>query len=355
MGFYKFLFCLAAMLLAAIGSSAQEILWETGMNYRFDNREYKDLRVAESETLYGSRITPQLGVAWNDANSLMLGVNLMSDFGHRTFYTKPTFLAYYTYDNGRFDLTAGVFPRAKITGEYSYAFFSDSVRFYDADIEGLLLHHKGRNFNFEIGCDWNSMYSADRREKFMVFSAAKYTLGAFYAGYSFDMYHHAGSYTLGGVVDNVLVSPYVGLDLARVTGMDVADVKVAWVQTFQNDRTYVGEYVKPGGMQLDLNLSYWRLGVSNNLYLGDNLFPYWHWPYEDENGTEYAYHLYYGDPYYKTSSGVYDRLELYWEPKIIDDVKVRISSIHHYDGHAWGWQQAVTLRLNLGGRLFGRR
>ncbi len=351
----KILFAFVLMVVAIPIANGQEVLWGVDMNYRFDNREYVDLQVANSGTMFGSRLSPQLGITWNQTNTLMAGVNLMRDFGHRSFYTKPDFFAYYNYDNGRFDFTAGVFPREKLTGEYSYAFFSDSLRFYDANLEGLIMHYKTRKFNFEIGCDWNSMYSSDRREKFMVFSAAQYKPGVFYVGYSFDMYHHAGSYTLGGVVDNVLVSPYLGVDLSELTGMQTFKVQAAWLQAFQNDRSHVGDYVSPGGAQLDVRLKYKGFGVNNNLYLGDNLFPYYDCPYEDDNGTTYSYYLYNGDPYYKTTSGVYNRLELFWETNLIKDVKTRISSIHHYDGHNWGWQQAITLRLTLGGRLFGKR
>ena len=214
---YRFFLIFVLVVFSATFAKGQDVLWGIDMNYRFDNREYKELSVANSGTMFGSRLSPQLGITWNKTNTLMAGVNLMSDFGHKSFYTKPDFFAYYSYDDGRFDFTAGVFPREKLTGEYSYAFFSDSLRFYDANLEGLIIHYKRDKFNFEIGCDWNSMYSSDRREKFMVFSAAQYKPGVFYVGYSFDMYHHAGSYTLGGVVDNVLVSPYVGVEVIKHT------------------------------------------------------------------------------------------------------------------------------------------
>ncbi len=352
---FKSCFVLVWLLAMCAGVSGQEVLWRVDLNYRFDNREYKDLTVAESGTTFGARISPQLGIAWDKYNSLFMGVDMMSDFGQKTFYTTPDFFAYYDFDNGRLDLSAGVIPRRKITGEYSYAFFSDSLRFYDANMEGLLIHYKLGKFNFEIGCDWNSMYSSDKREKFMVFSAARYKPGAFYVGYSYDMYHHAGSYTLGGVVDNVLFSPYFGFDLSKCTGFTKFTLQAAWIQAFQNDRKYVGEYVHPGGLQFDLAMEFKRFGLSDYLYLGDNLYPYYDSPYEDDEGTHYAYHLYLGDPYYRTTSGVYNRLEAYWEPYISKGISTRISTVHHYDGHKWGWQQVVTLRLNLGGTLYSKK
>jgi hypothetical protein len=52
-------------------------------------------------------------------------------------------------------------------------------------------------------------------------------------------------------------------------------------------------------------------------------------------------------------SGFYNRLELYWEPKLKDGLTLRISSVHHYDGAHWGWQQVVALRVNIGSDMFG--
>lgn len=333
--------------------SAQQFVWDLGLNYRFDNREYKDQPTVTSETLYGSRLTPLVGVEWNGQHAIMAGADLMSDFGHRTFFTSPEFVAYYRYRTERFALYAGVVPRRNVTGYYSDAFFSDSLRFYDSNIDGLLLQYEGKRGSIEFGCDWNSMYSSDRREKFMLFSSGRIRQGVAYAGYAFDMYHHAGSYTEKGVVDNVLVSPYVGLDLADRSGFQTFSIQAAWIQAFQNDRKYVGDYVRPGGAQFDFEIKRWGVGIKESFYKGDNLMPYYDSPYENEAGDHYGYNLYFGSPFYRNKT--YNRLELYWEPVVWRDLKAHIGTVHHYDGNKWGWQQVVTLSVNINSDMFRSR
>lgn len=349
------------MVMASSPLHAQKFLWNVNFNSQFDNREYKNTDLEISGTYFGARLTPSVGLGWgrNNGNALMIGVDLMADFGAKTFYTDPDLLFYYQYDSKRFKAYAGVFPRSKMIGEYSKAFFSDSVRFYDSNLEGLLLQYAGDHGYVEFGCDWNSMYSAERREKFMIFAAAQIRAKVAYAGISFDMYHHAGSYTLTGVVDNVLIEPYVGVNLASVLPLDLLYVQAGWLQGFQNDRSYVGEYVRPGGVNIDAGIQKWGFGIRNTLYLGDDMMPYYDALREDgdaDAGTEgtvaYGHHLYNGEAFYRTYRGVYDRLEFYWEPFAREDMRLRVASVHHYDGRKWAWQQKITFTVNINARQF---
>lgn len=36
-------------------------------------------------------------------------------------------------------------------------------------------------------------------------------------------------------------------------------------------------------------------------------------------------------------------------------MNLRVSSVHHYDGHKWGWQQKIIFTVNLGqNRIFNK-
>lgn len=350
---YRLFLLTAVLLFSSLSLSAQEFLWGVDFDYRFDNREYSDLKVAESETLFGARVVPQVGLGWGNGNAIMVGVDVQADFGHRPFYTDPGVVVYFSWNSPKYGVYAGVFPRNKMIGEYSNAFFSDSVRFYDSNLDGLLLQLKGKRGYMEWGCDWNSMYSADRREKFMLFSAARINQGIGYAGYNLNMYHHAGSYTEKGVVDNVLIFPHLGIDLSNRYGFRRFYVQAGWLQAFQNDRTFIGEYVTPGGAQIDLRVERWGFGIFNSLYLGQNLMPYYKSTVPGQ--LDYEYGLYYGDPYFRTTSGIYNRVELYWELKTKFNVNARVASVHHYDGRNWGWQQVVALQVILNKDLFRKK
>ena len=71
------------------------------------------------------------------------------------------------------------------------------------------------------------------------------------------MYHHAGSETVRGVVDNILIYPFAGADFTHyLPQFSALYFQVGWLQTFQNDRAYVGRYVTPGGIPV------WSVGGS---------------------------------------------------------------------------------------------
>lgn len=67
----------------------------------------------------------------------------------------------------------------------------------------------------------------------------------------------------------------------------------------------------------------------------------------DNPSLDYGPGLYWGEPWYRTNR-IYDRLELYWQPLCNETMKLRVASVHHYDGHKWGWQQKVLFTVNLG-------
>ena len=192
--------------------------------------------------------------------------------------------------------------------------------------------------------------------KFLLFSAGRLGLGArqmFFVGYNLTMYHHAGwdsseepDPTVGdGVVDNVLVEPFVGVDFTRIVPcMQELSLRAGWINGFQNDRKYVGEYVTPHGFQLEIKAQKWKFGIFNTLYAGKNLMPYY---MTDNPSLDYGPGLYWGEPWYRTNR-IYDRHELYWQPLCNETMKLRVASVHHYDGHKWGWQQKVLFTVNLG-------
>ena len=335
---------LAALLLTAPKSMAQEVVWGASFDFFFDNREYKS-EINWPQTLFGARIAPELGIRWAERHSLMMGIDLLANFGAKPFQTDNEIFGYYQYNAPKFKAFAGVVPRRKVIGDYPSAFFSDSVKYYDPNLTGLLLQYVGEKGYVEFGCNWNSMITNEKREKFLLFSAGRIRHGLFYAGYHLSMYHHAGTYLDDGVVDNVLLHPHVGIDLSGKTGMQELSLQAGWLQAFQNDRKYVGDYVTPGGVQIELKVQKWNFGIFNTLYAGKDLMPY----YMADPSLDYGPGLYWGEPFYRTDN-IYDRLEIYWQPVHTEIMKLRVASVHHYDGRKWGWQQKVLFSVNLGQR-----
>ena len=225
---------LAMILTSYISASAETSQHKTyfayDVNYemRFDNREFYKSRFSKSMTIFGSRLTPSAGIQIvqrdRTTHKIMTGIDIMKDFGaspvapsvtvpespelssslNNEDLFKELTLWYGMKKADRqqsFELYAGIFPRRFMEGRYSQAFFSDSLAFYDNNLEGMLIRYKKRGTFFELGCDWMGKYGDSRREKFMIFSSGEKKMGSMmYLGYSAYMYHFACSREVVGVV-----------------------------------------------------------------------------------------------------------------------------------------------------------
>ena len=76
----------------------------------------------------------------------------------------PELIAYYGYEGNTFGATLGLFPRERLKGRYSYAFFSDAYRFYKPTVEGMLVQYAKPSWFVELGCDWNGLRKDSPRD-----------------------------------------------------------------------------------------------------------------------------------------------------------------------------------------------
>ncbi len=374
------------MLLLSLQLSAEDgkarFVYDVDFEMRFDNREYYRSDFSSSMTIFGARLTPSVGIYLPQNESgmehrLMMGIDVMKDFGASPVSkllsggtdmdeTSPRLsnvalfreLTLYYHLNRKtestgLELYAGIFPRRASEGSYSDVFFSDSLKFYDNNLEGLLLKIRRPKAYWEVGCDWMGQYGQVRKEKFMVFSSGLSRINSFFnVGYSAYMYHFAGSDKARGVVDNILLNPYLRFDFASMTGFQEMSVRLGWLQGMQNDRKFVGHYVFPGGGELDLEIRKWNFGLHNRLFCGTDMMPYYN--SLDAGGDKYGGRLYFGDPFYRmhddgtSGIGTYDRFEVFYEPQIGKYLKVRVAARFHFHGARYsGCQQVVALRFNL--------
>jgi len=362
-----------ALLLMATASSVSSaesakdkvrLAYDMDFEMRFDNREFYRSRFSESMTIFGARLTPSAGLELTQDNGLrhrlMAGIDVMKDFGdsvaNRELLRELTI--YYNVQKqvgeSGLELYAGIFPRKLLQGRWTQAFFSDSLSFYDNNLEGILLKLKRPKAYFELGADWMGLTGEYRRERFMIFSSGEgQVLPLTTFGYSFYVYHYAGSRKVRGVVDNILINPYARLDLGERMGMQKFSMTLGWLQALQNDRRNVGRYVFPGGGEFDLEMSHWNFGIHNRLYYGTDIMPYYN--SLDAGGFKYGCNsLYLGDPFYRVNdrgernAGMYDRLEIFYAPKIGKYLEINISAILHFNEfHYSGFQQMVGVRFSL--------
>lgn len=387
------LFCLRALALSTVlfmtfhlsvaqtGEEKVKFAYDVDFDMNFDNREFVGNRFSKSMTIFGARLTPSVGITVLQSDRgmlhrLMAGIDVMKDFGaspvpaelsggadnesDAALNNKHLFRELTLYymlekksENTSLQMFAGVFPRKAAEGRYSEAFFSDSLRFYDNNLEGLLLKVYRPKSYWEIGCDWMGKPGYARKEKFMIFSSGESRITSFMdLGYAAYMYHFAGSRKARGVVDNILLNPYAEFDFGESMNMQEFSLRFGWLQAMQHDREFVGHYVFPCGGEFDLKMRKWNVGIHNMLFYGTDMMPYYN--SLDKGGDKYGNRLYMGDPFYRIHSdgtsgpGMYDRFEAFYEPHLGRYLSIRISArFHFHDFKYSGCQQMVGIRFNL--------
>ena len=379
----RYIFILLVLLSASAMATEKpkvSFAYDLDFEMNFDNREFAKSRFTPSMTIFGARVTPALGlsVAEQDGtlHRLMAGVDVMKDFGAspvseliaggqtaetaRNLNNLGLFREVSLYYNLRkkvskvdMELYVGIFPRSAMGGSYSQAFFSDSLKFYDNNLEGLLLTFRRPKAYFEVGCDWMGQYGTARRERFMIFTAGEGKVLQFMSlGYAGYMLHYANSVKAKGLVDNILLNPYACFELAEYTGLQKLSFRLGWLQAIQRDRAYEGGFVHPFGGEFDQEVRNWNVGIHNKMFYGTDMMPYYN--NFDNAGLMYGAQLYFGDPFYRvhddgaTGAGFYDRLEVYYEPKLSDWLDLRVSAVFHFNGTRYsGCQQVIGLRFDL--------
>ncbi|MBO8481306.1 MAG: hypothetical protein IAC87_02020 [Muribaculum sp.] len=324
--------------------------YEADFEMYFDNREYNTNSPYLSKTIFGASVAPRIGFSVNRKHSVMAGAEIQKQFGGKFSNILDGISLYYNYDDGNHRLYAGVFPREKMAGEYSEAFFSDSLNFFRQVIQGLLYNYEGKtktgwNINVEAGIDWMGQYSDTERERFMILSAGEFSTKIFTIGYNAYVYHFASSEAVHGVMDNILVYPYFKADFGQMLGIQEFSLRGGWLQSMQNDRKHGNGYLFPGGGEFSFVVRHWNVRLENKVYAGGDLMPFY--DMTDDIGVQYGNSLYFGDRYYSVGSGFYDRLELSYEPRITDFLSVKVSAIAHFYNKYCGWQQMVTIKMSF--------
>lgn len=371
---------LLSIFITALSSAQVRFDYDVDYEMNFDNREFYRSKFSSSMTIFGARLTPTVGLEAFSADSsrhrVMTGIDIMKDFGASPIsehlaggMTDETLgrqnnlsllrevILYYNLEKKiketEISLYAGIFPRNRMQGRYSQAFFSDSLKFYDNNLEGLLVQFHRPKAQFEVGCDWFGQYGTARRERFMIFSSGEGLVAPMlYFGYSGYMFHFANSEQVKGLVDNILLDPYMRLDLNGLCDVQTLSVTLGWLQALQHNRKHVGHYVFPGGAHFDVEARKWDVAVKNMLFCGKDMMPYYNW--KDEGGFKYGGELYFGDPFFRvyddntSRTGVYDRLEVCYEPSVGKHLNIRVAAVFHFNNfHYSGCQQVVGLKASF--------
>jgi hypothetical protein len=204
----------------------------------------------------------------------------------------------------------------------------------------------------ELTVDWNGMYSMERREQFRIlFSGEGRFAKVMYAGASAVMQHYANRADFQhNVVDNFVINPYLGVDFKAFFDFDI---RLSYLQTLQRDRLTGGGWQLPMGGELFFRMSRWGVFISNNLYVGKNLQPLYN--SVGKEGTIYGADLYASDPFYGTTSGIYNRTGIGYERTFWKErIKVKAEMVLKTEGKRLYTQQIVALGVNIAPKLYDK-
>ncbi len=345
------------------GGYAQELLAGADFRMYFDNKEFGKNTFAvpgldiESGTDFAARLIPRIGIRWEEKNTLILGADMLQNFGEQNpaFVSEVKPVMYYQFLTPRVQAVAGIFTRDMMHDEdYSTAFFTEAHRFRHDRINGVLAQYNGqRNSYVEFVCDWEGMYSTRSREKFRILVAGRHYLKRyFYYGVNYSMFHFAGKKGPDGndaeenVVDLQLLNPCIGVKFKAFFDFDI---KLGGLLSAQRDRSYGHTWEMPGMGEMALRISRWGLSLEERLYVGDNMHPFFH-GHTHENGTVLTYgrELYPGESFFRTTEHIYSRTSLSYRRSFFHDtVWVRAEFAAHHDGTALGTQQFLEVGVRL--------
>ena len=387
----------ALLLVLACGGLGAQVRFDYGVDARmlFDNRENDGSgnMFTPSMTIFAFRLNPEIGMKavtgspengygfrGETVHRVMAGIDATADFGSgvasRITATREEGVRllgevtlYYSMEKQlspklKMELYAGIFSKDKTHGlrnqagtvcpRYGDAFYSDSLRFYDPNYEGLLLSFTRPRSKWEVGVDWLGQIGKGRRERFVIFSAGEAAPRNWLKlGYSAYMYHFDNSLEVRGVVDNILLNPYVDFDLAPFLPLDRFSFSLGYLQAFQRDRINIGGYQCPQGGEFIFEMRKWNLSLRNTLYFGRDLMPLYNC--FDAGGNKYGSELYFGDPYYRVRTelaaaerpALYDRIDIFWEPRIAPGLYLKVAARLNFNGRYSGSSQIVALRFDL--------
>ena len=298
----------------------------------------------ESGTLFSARLTPKIGVVWAEHNELMLGVDMVQDFGHNSkFLSDINVQIYYAYRAPRVTLLAGIFPRSEMRGLASPLFFDRDYRYYHNRIGGVLARYTDAAESesyVEFAFDYTGMRDFDVRESFMIMSSGRHKPSMLYYGYDLLVGHYGKDYneeSHDGVVDHILLTPHIGVDIAA--GDFDIDLRLSYIQSLQRDRHFENTWQAPLGGELYTSISRWGITLSNRLYAGGNLLPYY---------DRYAKGLYHSSPFYCTTTGWYDAITAQYRQSFFNrTVHVDTGITLEWDGTGWGTRQWLSVSVDL--------
>jgi hypothetical protein len=323
----------------SIKGYSQQTNWGVGLFTFFDNAEFGGSSVQIPQTMAGVRFAPELNIGFDSLHSVVVGFNLLHEWGSEKTIGGLAPTAYYRYSGKTFNFTVGAFPRNFAVHRYPRIFLRDSVSYYRPEMCGILWEYVGNRLFANVWLDWTSRQSKELREAFFVGFSGKYTPGIFYVQHFSYMHHFAGK--MDPVIDealhdNLLFLTSIGLDYPHRTVFEKLEINAGWVAGLDRARADNTGWIMNNGFLSEARIEYKRAGFFNTFFIGKE-----HMYFYEKHNKE----LYWGDPFYRANT--YNRSDVYLDFIETDMVNARIIYSLHFTERTMYHQQALKVSVNL--------
>lgn len=338
---------LLAMLVAVVTASAQGVTWSVDLNTVFDNRE-GDEYYSDNGTIFLTRVAPEVGLTFMDGiHKIAGGVSWIQPCGDdwNRHKVKPT--VYYRYDAGEWRASFGLFPRSQFIEPLPVYLLSDSIAYREPNVRGVLVQYVKPRGYAELSLDWRAQQSETKREAFNVnFNGLWNPRGAFIVGGHAQVNHLAKRKNAPegeSVNDDIMVNPYVGLNLTGKTAFDSLVVKAGALVSLQRSRI-AGGWQNRAGVLVNAVAEKKRISIEETLFVGKNVMPLY---------PLYGTLLNMGDPYFQAP--FYSRTDVNFHFIRNRFVNLEASLVFHYTEEAFGFWQQLKLRVFIDNKLWKTR
>lgn len=330
---------IALLLTVILPASAQKLMWDVDFLGYFDNREYNS-DLSSAKTLFGVRLSPEIGVEFDNSHRLMAGASWVQPFGAEVEESKITPTIYYRYSKRGFSMSFGMFPRTQLIDKLPSYMLYDSIAICRPNIAGALFQYQSKRGYVEAYIDWTQMQTNRRREAFIILADGRWTPNMFMVGGYFSMNHLARSSEPAegeSVMDHISISPYVGVDLTSLTPkLDTLSLRLGYYAGIERHRG-TGEKFMPNGPLVEFNMAWKYVGMDNIFYYGGNMYPFY-----GLCGAQ----LYQGDPFYRTDNW-YNQTDVnvYFFRNSFVNFSAKLT--FHILPNSFNFQQQLAVRFNL--------
>jgi len=326
----RYLFILLTLVLfMALPAVSQTFEWQAGFNGFLDNREYASIN--DPQTIFGSRTWGEMGATMSDQHRFRIGLNYLYEFGHNMDAHLPDVTMYYQFEDERFDIRIGAFPRNNLLN-YPLALLSDTLLYYRPNIEGAYLAFKG-NWGYQnVFIDWTSRQTDVQPERFIFGFSGRLHKGVLFLDHHLMMGHFAGA----GIRepdfhlrDNGGFDLQLGMDLSNKTPLDSLSVSVGSLVSLDRIRGVDDGWQTPAGFLSQFTAMYGWFGMSGLYYRGQALT------------------FLYGDPFYRLDQ--YGRLDFFLMPFHNKHINLKINFVLHFAENQVDYSQQILVSMTIQG------